>query len=86
MINQLKANYPRLFVSVTEKFDGTEGGIWLSAEDGTRDAQGWELFDYDNHDPRFYELGIRIHLYEWAEENGWMFEYYDAGTVMMFQD
>lgn len=86
MINQLKANYPRLFVSTTEEFDGTEGGVWLSAEDGTRDAHGWLLFDYDNDDFRLYDLGVRIHLIEWAEDNGWTFEFYDAGTVMMYQD
>ena len=86
------------FVRTTEEFDGTEGGIWVSAENGdtfevTLDPSIYdeddleirlEMYDYYSTDYEIYELGV---LNEWRkalEDRGWYTEWYDAGTVWIF--
>lgn len=89
MIKTLWKTYPKLFVSITEKFDRNDkGGIWIMAEGGEKDSEGLELFDYYAEDPQenFYIFGVRKHLHYWAEEKGWGFEWYDAGTIMLYQN
>lgn len=83
VMTKLKATYPKLFINTTEAFDGSEGGIWMSGEDGVVDKKGDLIFDYYAESSK-YEFGVIYHLNNWAERNGWMFEWYDAGTIMMY--
>lgn len=86
MIEILENTYPNLFVSITEEFDGAEGGIWISGEDGTTDKNGRELFNYWTEDHENYTFGVVNHLNRWANRAGWMFSWNDAGTIMMWED
>lgn len=83
--NKLHQKYPRMECRFTEDFDGSEGGIWLCAEDGIEDRKGMPLFDYWTTDSRYYEIGVAYHLERWANRNGWYFEWYDCGTIMMWR-
>jgi len=72
------------FVSTTEEFDGSPGGIWVSGEDGET-LKGKRIYDYYNEGST-YEFGV---LKTWEKElnkRGWYSEWYDAGTVMIWQD
>lgn len=72
------------FVSTTEEFDGSPGGIWVSGEDGET-LKGKRIYDYYNEGST-YEFGV---LKIWEKElnkRGWYSEWYDAGTVMIWQD
>jgi hypothetical protein len=84
MINALQKAYPTQFISTTEEFSGTEGGIWLSGEDGTVDRKGVKIFNYYNMSDQ-YELGVVAHLDQYVECHGWYFEWYDAGTIMLWK-
>jgi hypothetical protein len=56
-----------------------ENGIWISGESTP------ELFDYY----REYwndTFGVEPKLNKIAEDNGWYFEWYDPGTMMMWRD
>ena len=71
-------------VSTTEEFDGSPGGIWVSGEDGET-LKGKRIYDYYNEGST-YEFGV---LKTWEKElnkRGWYSEWYDAGTVMIWQD
>jgi hypothetical protein len=64
-------------VGTTEEFDGGVGGLWISAE---------MLDDFFNyHSEELYEtFGVDPELSEFVEENGWYFEWYDPGTIMLW--
>jgi hypothetical protein len=71
------------FVRTSEEFDGNDGGIWVSGENGDR-YKGKRIYDYYSEDPKNYELGV---LKDWEKElnkRGWYSEWYDAGTVMIW--
>jgi len=87
LITALQKKYPNKKFRTTEEFSGDmKGGIWTSAEDGTLD-KGLPLFSYYSQDggSNSYILGVRIYLHRWLEECGWYCEFYDAGTVMIWE-
>jgi hypothetical protein len=67
------------FVRTTEEFDGSEGGVWLSAENGDT-LDGVEIFDYWAMSS-LYEAGVYTKFEEALNARGWYSEFYDAGTV-----
>ncbi len=72
------------FLSTSEEFDGTEGGLWASAEDGDM-YKGRRIYDYYSEDYKNYTFGV---LNKWENElnkRGYYSEYYDAGTVMIWE-
>ena len=84
MISKLEKAYPTMNCMLTEDFNGSKGGIWLSAEDGITDRNGRLLFNYWTEDSRNYQLGVVNHLERFANRNGWYFEWNDAGTIMLW--
>lgn len=69
---EIRKAFPDLFVKPAEQFDGRgSGGLWTSGETG--------VFQYWNHyvDPKMQNL---------LDKAGWYYEYYDAGTVMLYKD
>lgn len=75
-----------LVCGTTEEFNGDEGGIWLCGEGGQLDRNNMRIFHYYNDDfeGAHYTFGVRNHLHRWAERAGWFFEWYDAGTIMLY--
>jgi len=73
------------FVSRTEDFSGSKGGIWLCGE--CEDMyKGKRIYDYYTMDSKNYELGV---LAKWEKElrkRGWYSEWNDPGTVMLWPD
>jgi hypothetical protein len=86
MMAQLSEKWKVKFVRTTEEFNGSTDGIWMSGENGETNADGLELFDYYNENYDQYEFGVHNSIKEWAESKGWMFEWNDAGTIMMWPD
>ena len=81
---KLEAKYPTLFIKTTEEFDGSEGGIWMCGEDcDVTDRKGMPIFNY-YAETSSYHFGVIYHLDRWANRNGWMFEWYDPGTITMY--
>ena len=70
------------FVRTSEEFDGVEGGIWTSAENG--ETMGSSLiFDYYSTSSK-YEFGVLDKFAKKLSKMGWYCEYYDPGTVMIW--
>ena len=70
------------FVRTSEEFDGVEGGIWTSAENG--ETMGSSLiFDYYSTSSK-YEFGVLNKFAKKLSKMGWYCEYYDPGTVMIW--
>jgi len=88
MMELLGAKYPNMFLRTTEEFDGGKGGIWTSGEDGLEAEDGWALFDYYAEIRSFgfkYQLGVHTEIYEFLEGHGWYAEWYDCGTIMLYE-
>jgi hypothetical protein len=86
MMAQLSEKWKVKFVRTTEEFNGSTDGIWISGENGETNADGLELFDYYNENYDQYEFGVHNDISEWAESNGWYFEWNDPGTIMMWPE
>ncbi len=86
MMDHLESEFKIDFVAISENFNGSEGGIWLSAENGERASDGWNLFDYWNTDWNRYDHGVHKQIGEWAEKHGWYFEWNDPGTIMLWPE
>ena len=69
-----------VIIGTSEEFDGTEGGIWISAEEEANQF----YFDYWG-EVKSYELGVRVQMYELLESKGWFAEWYDPGTVFIHE-
>ena len=72
------------FVSTTDEFDNNKGGIWVSGEDQD-EYKGEVIYSYYSEDYKNREFGV---LNKWEKElnkRGWYSEWYDAGTVMIWE-
>jgi hypothetical protein len=85
MMNKLEKKYPNLFMRTTEEFNGSEGGIWSSAENGDEAKDGFPLFEYYTENHTRYELGVHNEIYEFLEKYGWYAEWNDPGTIMFWK-
>ena len=72
------------FLRTTEEFDGTEGGIWTSAENGET-LSGSKIFDYYSESSK-YEFGVLNKFAKLLSKSGWYAEFYDPGTVMIWEE
>lgn len=72
------------FVKTTEEFDGSAGGIWVSGENMDL-FKGKRIYDYYN-ETRAYDLGVLSSWEKELDKRGWYSEWYDAGTVMIWQN
>jgi len=85
MIAAIKVKYPNQHVKDGINFSkSTNDSIWLSGEDSSVDVNGKPIFSYYD-DGKHYHFGVINHLVEWAESHGWYFEWYDAGTIFMWE-
>jgi hypothetical protein len=83
MMELLSANGAHV-VGTTDEFYGGENdncGIWVAADSTT------ELFDYHGDNFKWGDtFGIEPKLHAMVETNGWYFEWYDPGTIMVWED
>ncbi len=84
-MEQLKTKWNVNFVSTTELFSGSVGGIWLSGEDSADMSDGEQMFNYYSGLTEPYELGVHNIMYEWLDKLGWYAEWNDAGTIMLWE-
>ena len=71
-------------VRTSEEFDGAEGGIWTSAENGET-LGGSKIFDYYSESSK-YEFGVLNKFAKELSKLGWYCEFYDPGTVMIWEE
>ncbi len=82
-IDHLKMKFSIDFVSTTEEFNGSEGGVWVSGEAGDV-YKGKIIYNYYSEDYKNYELGVLNKFEKQINKIGWYSEWYDAGTVMIW--
>ena len=71
-------------VKDSEDFDGSKGGLWVSAEDGDlMPNKSDEIFSYYDETPK-YDLGVHVDFSKFLDKSGWYAEFNDPGTVFIF--
>lgn len=85
MMEILSNTYPDQWIHLSEEFDGSEGGIWIDAECGATDRNGYLLFNYYSQDHDERDFGVIKHLDRWANRAGWFFEWNDPGTIFLWK-
>ncbi len=84
MLEAIKGKYPKQHIRTSEEFSEVyENGLWMSAEDGTTDTRGNLIFRY-YVDRKAYSNGVINQLNNFVKKHGWFFEWYDAGTIMLY--
>ncbi len=85
LIEALEQTFKLEFVSDGARFSRhNEGSIWISAENRETASDGRDLFDYYSEDEN-YIFGIHPEFESFIEERGWWCEWYDAGTLFLFE-
>lgn len=80
----LKDKYKFNFIRTTEEFDGSNGGVWVSGEDG-QSLGGKRIFNY-YAEGSAYELGVLKRFEQAINKLGWYSEWYDTGTMMIWPE
>ena len=84
LMQKLQKAYPNAHIKPSEDFNGRDGAIWIGAED-MYDRNGDAVFNYWTENHTKYDLGVIKHFNNFIERNGWYAEWYDAGTVFLYQ-
>lgn len=85
LMKQLETKWKIDFVSTTEDFSGSPGGIWLSGEDSVEMKDGSNMFDYYCERHNTYTFGVHKTMHKWLQDRGWYAEWNDAGTIMLHE-
>ena len=90
LVSEIKAEYNVSFIKTTEEFGTNPGGLWMSAEDPRQVGKNdFPLFDYysDEFDPKekTYTMGVLKEFEKFLADRGWYAEFYDGGTVMLWE-
>ena len=65
-------------VGTTKQFGIGGEGIWISGESTPK------FFNYYS-EAWYNTFGVQPELNQFVEDNGWYFEWYDAGTMMVWE-
>lgn len=86
MMEILMTKYKFSHVRTSEDFYGEEEGkgIWMSAENGEQ-FYGKYIFDYWTNDHKNYDIGVLKKFAIQIEKLGWYCEWYDCGTMMIYE-
>jgi hypothetical protein len=86
VIQKLNEKYPKLTLDTSEAFNQSNGGIWVKGtENGITAKDGKKLFNY-YAEQKIYELGVHNEINKFVEKLGWYFEWYDCGTIFIYEN
>jgi hypothetical protein len=85
LIKIISEKYPKIVLRTTEEFDGTEGGIWTSGENGFPAKDGFPLFEYYASHGKRYDMGVHKDINKILDKHGWYAEWNDPGTIMFWE-
>lgn len=91
MLDKLTKAYPTL--QVTETKSTSDGNnfvvdrIVINAEESPEDRDGFRIFDYwvEDYKEERYIFGIRKHLHNFLQRNGWYGEWVNPYTMALYK-
>src|SRR6185312_12524374 len=93
LMKLLEKEFPNMWMKYSEEFNGNDDveAIWTGEGSYLLDEHHGKvpLFDYNagftDRQERVYVMGIYKKLRTLLESNGWYSEWYDGGTVFLYQ-
>lgn len=86
MMQILKQKFPKMWIKLSEQFNGREGNIWTGEGSCHNDEHETPLFNYYDTKEVLYKMGVHKDLVKTLDKHGWYCEFYDAGTVFITQE
>ena len=88
LIAQLKKKYSRIGIMVDGNgwIPKSEDAFAVSAENGTLDSRGYDMFNYWTENYEYYEFGISTELVEFLTKHGWYAQWVNPGIVSINKD
>lgn len=62
--------------------------IVINAEESPEDRDGLDIFSYwaEDYQEKYYIFGVRKHLHNFLERNGWYAEWVNSYTIALYKD
>lgn len=84
-IETLEKKFKLKFVSTSENFSGSSGGVWVAGDNREKATDGRLLFDYyAEAELNKYIFGIHVDFNNFCEKKGYYCEWHDCGTLMLW--
>jgi len=77
----------KLEVVGSEEFDGRSGGLWIKNNPELADeyqSYDYNAWSYDSEEKHF-TMGVHNDIYKYLNKNGYFAEFYDSGTLMIYE-
>lgn len=80
LINKLMKAYPTLDIT-----EDSVDKITIKAEESPEDRDGYSIFNYwvEDYKENYYIFGVRKHLHNFLERNGWYAEWVNSYTIAL---
>ena len=87
LMQALANRFPGMFLKTTEEFGTAAGGIWTVAEGEAPEDDGLPIFSNEAMVDGWagYDCGVLNTFSEYLLYHGWIAEWYDGGTMMLWR-
>jgi len=84
LMDLIEDQFDITFMRTSEEFNGQEGGIWISGENGDTNKDGLLLIDYYTRNPDNYHFGVHKDLTSLLDQHNYFAEFHDPGTIIIW--
>ena len=84
LMDLIEDRFDITFMRTSEEFNGQEGGIWISGENGDTNKDGLLLIDYYTRNPDNYHFGVHKDLTSLLDQHNYFAEFHDPGTIIIW--
>jgi hypothetical protein len=85
LISKLTKAYPT--IDIKEIGFGSVEKVIINAEESPEDRDGLQIFSYytEDYSETYYIFGVRKHLHNFLERNGWYAEWVNSYTIALYK-
>tara|TARA_R110002072_G_scaffold247562_1_gene406756 strand:+ start:409 stop:693 length:285 start_codon:yes stop_codon:yes gene_type:complete len=84
LMDLIEDQFDITLMRTSEEFNGQEGGIWISGENGDTNKDGLLLIDYYTRNPDNYHFGVHKDLTSLLDQHNYFAEFHDPGTITIW--
>lgn len=84
LMDLIEDQFDITLMRTSEEFNGQEGGIWISGENGDTNKDGLLLIDYYTRNPDNYHFGVHKDLTSLLDQHSYFAEFHDPGAIIIW--